>query len=645
MTEPIFDASAALPEAIGRYQAQSLIKVSEESATYLALDPASDIQVIVKTAQTENGIAVLMNEEHILTLIHGQKDPLADSFPSLIESLDYEKDGHPCHALVRTYIPGQSLEAITESAIDKPGMTRGAALNCLISLLEKLIFLHELPEPVIHRDVKPQNVVLDALGDCHLIDMGISRLYREREDVDTRVMGTRLTAPPEQFGYAQTDERSDVYSAGVLLRYCLTGEYGEEADDALDGDVRAIVRRATAFDPAHRYQRARDMQADLLAARYGAPGPQKKRRLIRWIGAALIACALIALFALLRLRLAPSDAKAYSFQEPLIERAVLYALGRDEGPVTYGDLRGVTALHVCGRQIYGSESEIWFQGEYIWVYDDAVRAAGLWAENGGITSLEDVCHMPALRELCLHNQNISDLSPLRGLRLTRLGLSHNPVTTLLPLQDVEGLAALNVSGCPIRSAGEILALTDLVELDIGGTGIDTLAGFEELPLVQLSLYNLALRDWTEVGRLTQLKSLALNGLNWNTAYALSHLDLRQLTSLTSDAVSLHDLQILASLEELDYRRHVMGVEAMTPLHFPRLISLCVQNVSLESLECLSELHALRELILLGSEIRDYSGLDNLSDLQLIICSSEQKAALEARYPQANWTYAVSDIDA
>ena len=138
-------------------------------------------------------------------------------------------------------------------------------------------------------------------------------------------------------------------------------------------------------------------------------------------------------------------------------------------------------------------------------------------------------------------------------------------------------------------------------------------------------------------------SLELNGLNWDTVYALSNLPLRSLTSLTSDNVALHDLQILDSLEELDYRRYTMGEEPAQPLVFPRLIRLCLQNVYLESLGCLSELHALRELVVLGCEIRDYAGLETLSALQLIICSSEQKAALEARYPGAAWTYAVNDL--
>ena len=161
------------------------------------------------------------------------------------------------------------MEALAQSCRGTPGMSSTAALDCLISVTEKLIFLHSLKPPVIHRDIKPQNVVVDVYGQCRLIDLGISRRFQPDSESDTLISGTRVTAPPEQFGYRQTDERSDLYSCGVLLRYVLTGEYGDKADAELDDDLRRIVSRATRFDPKERYQSAEALLRDLLAARYG----------------------------------------------------------------------------------------------------------------------------------------------------------------------------------------------------------------------------------------------------------------------------------------------------------------------------------------------------------------------------------------
>lgn len=116
--------------------------------------------------------------------------------------------------------------------------------------------MHTLTPSLLHRDIKPQNVIVDSFGKCHFIDLGISRFLNSSKTSDTLVMGTRLTAPPEQFGYQQTDLRSDIYSLGILLLYCITGEYKPENAVLMElsEPVRQIVTKATMFDPDKRYQ-------------------------------------------------------------------------------------------------------------------------------------------------------------------------------------------------------------------------------------------------------------------------------------------------------------------------------------------------------------------------------------------------------
>ena len=130
--------------------------------------------------------------------------------------------------------------------------------------------MHTLTPSLLHRDIKPQNVIVDSFGKCHFIDLGISRFLNSSKTSDTLVMGTRLTAPPEQFGYQQTDLRSDIYSLGILLLYCITGEYKPENAVLMElsEPVRQIVTKATMFDPDKRYQTTEEPLPDLLKARY-----------------------------------------------------------------------------------------------------------------------------------------------------------------------------------------------------------------------------------------------------------------------------------------------------------------------------------------------------------------------------------------
>ena len=141
------------------------------------------------------------------------------------------------------------------------------------SLCDAARELHEgFDPPLIHRDLKPSNVML-APGGLALIDFGIARSFDEGAEADTRRFGTRAYAPPEQFGFGQTDERSDVYALGLLLYFCLTEQTPDTAARArgyahelVPEPLRAVVARAAAFDPAARYGSAAELKAAFDAA-------------------------------------------------------------------------------------------------------------------------------------------------------------------------------------------------------------------------------------------------------------------------------------------------------------------------------------------------------------------------------------------
>lgn len=140
-------------------------------------------------------------------------------------------------------------------------------------LCDAVAELHEgFDPPIIHRDLKPSNVIVSP-ANLTLIDFGIARTYRDGAEADTNAFGTRAYAPPEQFGFGQTGPRSDVYALGMLLYYVLTEEVPSPtlAGGAFDREgvpepLRPVLSKATAFDPAARYDSARELKQAFEAA-------------------------------------------------------------------------------------------------------------------------------------------------------------------------------------------------------------------------------------------------------------------------------------------------------------------------------------------------------------------------------------------
>lgn len=167
--------------------------------------------------------------------------------------------------VVYDYVPGKTAESLVKESgvLPEAEATRIASEVC-----EAAGALHELG--VIHRDISSRNIVVSADG-AHLIDLGIARLRVEGAVRDTNALGTYGFAAPEQYGFEQTDARSDVYSIGCVLGYLLTGlvpnadGYQEAlADEAhVSAQVRTIVQKACSFEPSSRYQSAAELSAAL----------------------------------------------------------------------------------------------------------------------------------------------------------------------------------------------------------------------------------------------------------------------------------------------------------------------------------------------------------------------------------------------
>jgi serine/threonine protein kinase len=111
-------------------------------------------------------------------------------------------------------------------------------------------------------------VILAKNGAVRLIDFDISRKFNPDADRDTVFMGTTTTAPPEQYGYTQTDVRSDIYSLGVLIVYLGSGQYDINAAARLPAMLARIARKCTQFAPKDRYTSMAQVRRRLIMLRH-----------------------------------------------------------------------------------------------------------------------------------------------------------------------------------------------------------------------------------------------------------------------------------------------------------------------------------------------------------------------------------------
>ena len=172
---------------------------------------------------------------------------------------------------VYDYVEGPTLRELVR---ERGPLAPGRAVALARQLCQALAPLHAAG--VVHRDVAPGNVVVAADG-VHLIDLGIARMRVDGASHDTTRLGTWGFAAPEQYGFAQTDARSDVFSLGRVLAYALTA--ADPADASFDSAaqesplvppaLREVIKKATAFEPSARYQSAGDLDRALAATLAG----------------------------------------------------------------------------------------------------------------------------------------------------------------------------------------------------------------------------------------------------------------------------------------------------------------------------------------------------------------------------------------
>ena len=169
---------------------------------------------------------------------------LGISCPNLPQVMEAAESGGMT-AVLEEYVQGDSLAYLLEGALFTPAEAR----KILLQLCNALWVLHGLG--AVHRDIKPENLILRG-SEAVLIDFDASRIVKGGCSADTQVLGTTGYAAPEQYGISQTDARSDIYSAGVLLNILLTGRHPSR--ELAGGRLGRVVQKCTMVNPRKRYK-------------------------------------------------------------------------------------------------------------------------------------------------------------------------------------------------------------------------------------------------------------------------------------------------------------------------------------------------------------------------------------------------------
>lgn len=179
--------------------------------------------------------------------------------PDIIECI---KDNNSL-IVIEEYIHGRNLKQVIEL---QGTLNEQTVYSIAVKLAEILITLHNLTPAIIHRDIKPSNIILDKNGHLYLIDYNAARHVSEDKNEDTKMLGTMYFAAPEQYGFGQSDERTDIYGLGATINYLLTGN--KPGDGIANCNYSDIIKKCLMLDPSNRYQSANELLDALTSLKH-----------------------------------------------------------------------------------------------------------------------------------------------------------------------------------------------------------------------------------------------------------------------------------------------------------------------------------------------------------------------------------------
>jgi len=281
-TQP--NASQAV-RTIGRYEIIEELGRGAMGAVYKAVDPQIGRTVALKVILTRG----LMAEEMRSQKERFYREARAAgklTHPGIVAVYDVGEDAYGSPYLVMEYVEGMTLDKALSPGGTAQTFTFSQRLGLALEISAAIEYAHR--HGVIHRDVKPANILMTRDGHPKIADFGIAKLIGAQATIGGNVLGTPAFVSPEQLTGAAADARSDIFSLGVVLYWIFTGDRpfkGEtmtavsykvvhtmppparQLNWALPEELDQILFRCLAKNPADRYQSAGELAAALEALR------------------------------------------------------------------------------------------------------------------------------------------------------------------------------------------------------------------------------------------------------------------------------------------------------------------------------------------------------------------------------------------
>src|SRR3989449_7307237 len=264
----------------GRYRIQRKLGAGGMADVYLAEDQELGRRVAIKILNSRHG-----NDDQFIERFRREaKNAAALNHPNIVSIYD-RGEAEDTYYIAMEFLDGRTLK---ELIVGRGAAPINVAVEYARQILSALRFAHR--HGIVHRDIKPHNVLVDAEGRVKVTDFGIARAGTSQMTEAGSIVGTAQYLSPEQARGSPVDQRSDVYSLGIVLYELLTGTVpftgdtpveiamkhlsevpvppSELRDDVPD-DLDLVVLRALAKDPEDRYQTAEEMNADLARIQRG----------------------------------------------------------------------------------------------------------------------------------------------------------------------------------------------------------------------------------------------------------------------------------------------------------------------------------------------------------------------------------------
>ena len=601
------------------------LKESEDSSTFLAKETATGILCVLKwgrNRQTE----FLRNEMEIMKKMADRK---LSGIPKAYRI--FEENGEVY--LVREYIEGMSL---AQMVLQKGGISEAEICRISRKICQTAEQFQNPDEPMIHRDIKPENIVVTPGGEVVFIDFGTMRSYKKDGSRDTFVVGTRGTAAPEQYGYTQTDQRTDVYAIGQTMLYMVSESYemNQLSECAVSRRMKKIIEKACSFEPDKRYGDAAQLRRAVEKCQ-----ANNRKKVYKKAGAVfgLIAAGyILAIFSpdgtvIENKRIETAEQSAaeeqiqaeITFREELIEEAVRKELGLSKtDKITASMLENVRKLRIVGKEILDDEDTFWGEGHHVDGKDSSFGSV-----RGNITDLSDLAQMVNLEELALCNQKIEDISGLKELPLKKLYLSKNMITDFSVLLNLIDLDTLCIMENPAENLSVIGECTGILRLNIQGMNLTDIDFLKNLSLDYLDMSNVEVENniFEPLTEMKKLDTLCMCDVNEAAAETLSQMSTLKALFMWGDSTILENLKPLKGMTQLETLAFTTQISSLEGIEqFPSLNFLSVSFSLVKDLSPVTGAKNLQVIDISNADIKNFEPLFGHSGLTEVHCTEEQK---------------------